>query len=84
MIKIYTKPDCPWCVKAKEVLNTHNIPFKEIVIGEDVTRSWVLEAFPQMRTVPIILDNNRMIGGYTNLVEELGTNKYLGNALILG
>ncbi|MCI0503494.1 glutaredoxin family protein [Candidatus Micrarchaeota archaeon] len=26
---VYTKNDCPWCVKVEDFLKQHNIPFEE-------------------------------------------------------
>ena len=35
MYKVYTKTNCSWCTKAKELLKKHNIEFEEINIDED-------------------------------------------------
>lgn len=84
MIKIYSKPDCKWCNEAKTMMDRHEISYKEYVIGEDVTRSWVMEAFPTMKTVPIILKDNVLIGGYDSLIVELAKDHNFGKTLILG
>jgi glutaredoxin len=82
MIKVYTRIEpCPFCDKAKKLLNIHEIPFTEFVIGKDVSRSWVHEAFPSMYTVPIIVDENRLIGGYDSLLNEI-TNVGFGKTLL--
>jgi glutaredoxin len=72
MIQIYTKPDCVFCSKSKIYMQKHGIEFVEFLIGRDITREEVIEQFPQMKTVPIILEDNRLLGGYTNLVEHFG------------
>ena len=35
MFTIYTKPDCNYCVRAKDLLNMKGEPFFEINISED-------------------------------------------------
>lgn len=69
MITIYSKPDCNYCIKSKAFMNKHNIKFQEFLMGRDVTREEILEQFPQMKTLPIILNEGTLIGGYTNLLE---------------
>jgi glutathione-dependent peroxiredoxin len=73
MLKIISKPNCKYCNMAKRMLDKHNIPYNEKVIGQDITREEVLEAFPTMKTVPIIIEesNNQLIGGYTSMLEKL-------------
>ena len=72
MIHIYSKPDCPWCEKAKLFMQKHKIEFTEYIMGRDITREEILEQFPQIKTMPIILDDNRLMGGFKNLVEHFG------------
>jgi glutaredoxin 3 len=71
MYKVYTKPDCPYCVKAKSLLKMKGLGFTEVKIGTDVTREFVMENFPSMRSVPIITKDDVLIGGYTQLEESL-------------
>lgn len=72
--EVYTKPNCPYCVKAKHLLEKQGIPFVEIsavanreALIERVTKT--TGAAP--RTVPQIylIDNDReeYVGGYDQL-----------------
>ncbi len=70
MITIYSKPDCIYCAKAKAFMTKHHIEYKEFLMGRDITREEILEQFPQMKTMPIILNEGGLIGGYTNLLEH--------------
>lgn len=54
-VTLYTKPSCPHCILAKNLLRANNIEYKEIVVGEDLTREQVIAMFPNQRTVPIII-----------------------------
>lgn len=64
---VYTKDNCPYCVKAKALLKSYGIAYAETVIGKDITREEFLDIFPTAKTVPqIILDGER-IGGYSEV-----------------
>ena len=52
MITIYSKDNCTWCDRAKELMNTKNEPYTEVKIGRDMTREEFMEQFPNVRSVP--------------------------------
>lgn len=68
-VVIYTKPDCTYCGRAKKLLAIQGIPYQEIVIGTDVTREEFLELIPNAKTVPQIIIDNELIGGYNQLYD---------------
>jgi glutaredoxin len=68
-IVIYTKPSCSYCVAAKKLLQFQNILYHEIVIGEDITREEFLDIIPSAKTVPQIIIDNELIGGYNQLYD---------------
>ena len=69
-IEIYTTKVCPYCVRAKNLLNAKGADFKEIdVTGDDAGREALLKRSNGMRTVPQIFINGQHIGGYDNLAE---------------
>jgi glutaredoxin 3 len=66
-VTVYTTNVCPYCVRAKQVLNKHRVPFTEIdVSGDDEKRRWLLERTGQ-RTVPQIFFDDESMGGCTDL-----------------
>ena len=72
MFVLYTKGDgCVNCVKAKNLLSTSKIDFREKVIGIHISREDFLESFPEQRTVPLIFENHKQIGGYSDLVSYI-------------
>jgi len=76
-IIIYSKPNCPYCVRAKHLLSAYGLNFQEKVVGVDTTREELLEAAPNARTVPQIIINGSVIGGYEQLssyIENTGFN----------
>ena len=75
-IVIYSKPNCPYCVAAKQFLiNKGYTDFEEKVVGFNATREELLEAAPNARTVPQILINGNLIGGYDDLVKNWNSIK---------
>ena len=82
-VKIYVTDYCPYCTRAKGLLNRKKIPFTEInVEGDDAKRAWLVSATKQ-RTVPQIFIDDRSIGGCDDLhaLDRSGQlDKLLGRA----
>ena len=70
-IKIYTKDNCPWCVKAKELMNKLHLSYTEKVLDVDYTRDELKQLVPENLplTVPQIFVYNKRIGGYEDFVD---------------
>ena len=73
MFKIFTKDNCSWCTKAKEILRENNITYKEHNIDEDHTSKMVLKAL-RLKTVPQIWNDDLHLGGYRQLESWIGEN----------
>ena len=74
---IWSKYNCPYCDQAKALLKDRRIPFEERKIGDGYTKEELLEAVPNARTVPQIIINGNVIGGFTELrkyIDETGFN----------
>ena len=71
---IYTKDNCPYCVRAKTLLNAKNKQYQEMKIGEDLTREDFISLFPNVKTVPHIIINGDEIGGFDKLTEWFTTD----------
>ena len=74
---IWSKYNCPYCDQAKALLTQRNVRFEERKIGDGYTREELLEAVPTARTVPQIIINGNLIGGFTELrkyIDETGFN----------
>jgi glutaredoxin 3 len=64
---MYTTPSCPFCVRAKRLLDARGIAFDEIdVSADDAVRAEVMERTGR-RTVPQIFIDGRSIGGFEEL-----------------
>lgn len=69
-IEVYTTKTCPYCVRAKRLLDAKDADYKEIdLTGDDEGRMELLKKSNGMRTVPQIFINGQHIGGYDNLAE---------------
>lgn len=78
MIEIYTRtdPPCVFCESAKMFLDGRDMEYTNYTIGEDISREELLEKFPAIRTVPVVLIDGELIGGF----EEM-KNHFLSKAL---
>lgn len=66
-VEIYTKKNCPYCVRAKALLDRKGVAYREIdVERNDELRMWLVEASGQ-RTVPQIFVDGRSLGGFTDI-----------------
>jgi glutaredoxin 3 len=66
-VTVYTKRSCPYCVRAKHLLDRKGVRYEEVdVEGDDALRVWLAETTGQ-RTVPQIFAGERPLGGYTDL-----------------
>lgn len=71
--RIISKDQCPYCVKAKELLKIKNIEFEEQKIHVDIMVEEFLSLVPEgTKTVPQIWLDDEYVGGYTQLAERLG------------
>ncbi len=66
-IIIYSKDVCPYCVRAKALLEKKNASFTEIKITNEVIRDEMIKKSGGRLTVPQIFINEKHIGGYDDL-----------------
>lgn len=78
-IEIYTIPTCPFCKKAKALLEDNYLEYKEYDIShdeekerEELGKKFNISGYV---TVPQIIINGKYIGGYTNLKEIVSNGK---------
>lgn len=63
MVKVYSIPDCPWCIKVKKYLNSKSIDFEDINVQEDVAGKEEMISLTNQSSVPVInIDGNIVIG----------------------
>jgi glutaredoxin 3 len=65
---MYTKPTCPFCVKAAGILKRNNIPFETVDISTDPALvDEMMQRSGGRKTVPQIFINGTHIGGCDDL-----------------
>ena len=65
---VWSKPMCPFCVSAKSLLSKKGYEIEEKIIGSGFSKEQLIEAVPNVKTVPQIFLDGEYIGGYDNLV----------------
>jgi glutaredoxin 3 len=74
-VTVYTKQNCPFCVRAKRLLEKKGVAFEEISVEEnDDLRVWLVEKTGQM-TVPQIFAGDRSLGGFSDIAALDGEGK---------
>ena len=69
---IYSKDNCPNCLKAKNRLIKLNP--KILVLGKDISSNEFFNKFPNVKQVPQIIINNQHIGNYNDLEKWIAFN----------
>lgn len=69
-ISLFTKSDCPFCIRAKQALTDHGLGFEEITLGSDASLV-SLRAITGRETVPQVFVDGQHIGGSEELAEWL-------------
>ena len=68
-VTIYTKFYCPYCTRAKALLDRKGVPYTEIEVAHDPALQAEMQERSQRRTVPQIFFGDLHIGGSDDLLE---------------
>ena len=66
---IFTKYRCSYCDRAKKLIEQKGYEYESINIEESNNIELLLEKNKYARTMPEIFINDKLIGGYTDLVD---------------
>lgn len=77
-ITIYTTRYCPFCVRAKQLLSSKKVTFKEIAVDNDSKSRQEMTRLSGRNTVPQIWINEKHIGGCDELYALERANKLDG------
>ena len=72
-VEIYSKTNCTYCDRAKIKLQKHSP--KIHMLDQDYSREEFFIKFPNAKTFPQIIINNKHIGTYNELKKWLAFNK---------
>lgn len=82
-VEIYTTPICPYCIRAKALLDKKGVPYTEIDVMRDRARRKEMEERSGGHTVPQIFIGGKAIGGCDDMFEldfDGELDKMLGRA----
>jgi glutaredoxin 3 len=69
-VKVYTMNNCPYCLRAKQLLTQRGIAYDEVLVPESDDAQWeALYKLSGLRTMPQIFAGKELIGGYSDLAE---------------
>ena len=68
MFDMYTRPTCFWCVRAKHLLESKGISYRDLDINNDDLRKELKIKAPGIKTIPQIFKDGKRIGGYLSLI----------------
>jgi len=66
-VELYTTAWCPFCVRAKQLLNSKNVAFEDTDVDREPQQRAVMMQRGGARTVPQIFINYHAIGGCDEL-----------------
>lgn len=71
MYTIYSKPNCSFCLQAKQLLEMEQLPFEYKNLGTHYNLDELMTLSPDAKSFPQVFKDGVLIGGFNNLVEYL-------------
>jgi ribonucleoside-diphosphate reductase beta chain len=72
-VVIYSKPNCPFCTKAKDWFNKQGYTYTENVLYDEESMLALFQKVPGARSVPQIFIDDKLIGTYNDLMKVAST-----------
>ena len=69
-VEIYSRSNCSYCDMAKTFFDSKGINYEVYSADDPDVFKEMLERNPQARTVPQIFIDDKLIGGYTDLIDK--------------
>ena len=74
-IEVYSGNNCPWCIRAKALLESRGLAYEEINISTQTDRAAEMVQRSGRRTIPQIFIDREHIGGFDELSQLNRTGK---------
>ena len=71
MYTIYSKPNCSFCLQAKQLLEMEQLPFEYKQLGTHYSLDELMTLSPHAKSFPQVFKDGVLVGGYSDLVEYL-------------
>ncbi|MFL2696364.1 MAG: glutaredoxin domain-containing protein [Candidatus Actinomarina sp.] len=76
-VVVYSKSNCVWCDRAKNLLNSVDLSFNEIDLSDDIKRNEFYKKIGEgVKTVPQIFIDDIRVGGFPELVTWFEENGF--------
>ena len=69
IVTLYTTRFCPFCVRAKMLLDSKKVEYQEIAVDYDVEQRQTMQRLSGQRTVPQIWIRDQHVGGCDELYQ---------------
>lgn len=79
-IEIYSKNNCDYCTKIKDLLKFHDIDYIEKNVSEGYTKEEIQERVgpdKKINVVPQVFIDGQYLGGYVDFIEFVAYDKHL-------
>ena len=74
-IQVYTSSSCPFCARTKLLLDNKGVEYQEIPLDDNPEKKLEVMKELNWKTVPIIIINDKLIGGYQQLASLESTGE---------
>jgi glutaredoxin 3 len=64
IIKVYSTPTCPWCIKTKDFLRRNNVKFEDIDVSRDARAAHEMVKKSGQMGVPVVDAGGKIIIGF--------------------
>jgi len=64
IVKVYSTPTCPWCVKAKDYLKSINVDFEDVDVSKDREAAMEMVRKTRQMGVPVVQIGSTYIVGF--------------------
>ena len=78
--ELYTTSWCPFCIRAKQLLEQHSVEYQEHVMDDRDAELEEVKARHQHYTVPIVLLDGQFVGGCDELMSLAARGELSGPA----
>jgi len=68
-IQIYSTQQCPYCVRAKALLQTKGLSYEEIDVSNDINMMQEMITRSGNRSIPQVFIDGDSVGGYLELTQ---------------
>ena len=71
MYTIYSKPNCGYCLQAKQLLEMEQLLFEYKQLGTHYDLDELMTLSPNAKSFPQVFKDGVLVGGFSDLVEYL-------------